>query len=105
MPRSIKRPQTGHIVWYYANATPPIPQAALVIKSRTDVDRFTFDLAIFDAVTGASSAVLGVRYYDGGSRPAAGAWCTHLRVQENISGQWPKDGGREGPLSPGGVLP
>ena len=104
MPRSIKRPQTGHIVWYYANVTPPIPTAAIVIKSRTDVDRFTFDLVTFDPVTGASAAVLGVKYYDGGTRPASGAWCTHQRVYENLSGQWPKDGGRENPLGSGGVV-
>jgi hypothetical protein len=103
MPRSIKRPQTGSIVWFYANANPPIPTAALVIKSRTDVDRFTFDLVTFDPVTGASAATLGVKYYDGGTRPASGQWCTHMRVQENLANQWPKDGGREAPLGAGGV--
>lgn len=91
MPRSLKRPSTGQIVWYFA-ATPPatVPVAAIVIKSRTDVDRVTFDLVIFDGVTGASSAVLGVKFYDG-TRPTSGAWCTRVRVNEPAAGQWPSD--------------
>lgn len=105
MPRSIKRPQTGQVVWFYSAAPPGIPQAALVIKSRTDVDRFTFDLVTFDPVTAAPSPQLGIRYYDGGTRPASGAWCTHMRVYENLAGKWPKDGGPEAPLNPGGVVP
>jgi hypothetical protein len=105
MPRSIKRPQCGQIVWFYANVTPPIPTAALVLKSRTDVDRVTFDLLTWDGATGAPAVTLAVKYYDGGTRPASGQWCTHMRVQENISGQWPKDGGREGPLGAAGVAP
>lgn len=111
MPRSIKRPQTGQIVWYYANVTPPVPLPALVIKSRTDIDRVTFDLFVFDGTLAAAGGVaigqpqLAVKYYDGGSRPASGAWCTHMRVYENASGKWPKDGGPEAPLGPGGVVP
>jgi hypothetical protein len=103
MPRSIKRPQTGQIVWYYADVTPPAPLAAMVIRSRTDINRTTFDLAVFAASGAALTAALATPYYEGGSRPASGAWCTHPRVQENVANQWPKDGGREAPLASGGV--
>lgn len=100
MPRSIKRPQTGSIVWYYA-AAPPVglPNAAMVVNT---VSPTSFGLTVFDRAAGTTSYVPAVPYHDG-TRPASGAWCTHMRVQEPASGTWPKDGGREAPLGVGGV--
>lgn len=103
MPRSIKRPQTGQIVWYYANPLPGAqqkPYAAMVVNT---IDRTHFGLTVFDGANGTTSYVASVLYCDG-TRPAAGAWCTHMRVQEPAANQWPKDGGSEGPLGSGGVV-
>lgn len=103
MPRSIKRPQIGQIVWYYASAPVTgvmMPSAAMVVNT---VNRTTFGLTVFDRAAGTTSYVASVPYHDG-TRPASGAWCTHMRPQEPASGTWPKDGGREAPLGPGGVV-
>lgn len=89
MPRSIKRPQTGSIVWYYAAAPPTtVPQAAMVIKT---VNKTTFDLALFAATGDGLTAALATPFYEGGTRPASGAWCTNVRVNENAANQWPTD--------------
>ena len=102
MPRSIKRPQTGSIVWYYADATniaAPLP--AMVIKT---IDRTHFDLAVFAAAGNALTAALNTLYYEQAPRPTTGAFCTYQRVYENAAGKWPKDQGSEGPLGSGGVV-
>lgn len=91
MPRSMKRPCVGQVVWYYADVTPPVPVPAMVIKSRTDIDRVTFDLAVFAASGAALTAALATKFYEGGSRPASGAWCTNMRVNENAANVWPTD--------------
>lgn len=87
MPRSIKRPQTGSIVWYYG-AAPPVggPNAALVVNT---VSPTLLGLMVFDRANGIGTYVASVPYHDG-SRPASGAWCTHIRVNEPASG-WPSD--------------
>lgn len=100
MPRSIKRPIIGQIVWYYPSVPPTNPSAALVVNQPS---RTTFGLTVFDRAAGTTSYVAGVPYHDG-TRPASGAWCTHMRVVEPPSGVWPKDGGSEGPLGTGGTV-
>lgn len=86
MPRSLTRPQTGQVVWYYA-AAPPVgqPNAALVVNT---VDKSTFGLAVFDRATGVASYVPSVPFHYG-TRPASGAWCTMMRVNEPAAGMWP----------------
>ena len=88
MARSWTRPSTGQFVWYYAT-TPPTtaPIAALVIST---VSKSSFNLAIFDPATGAITAAAAVPFHYG-TRPAAGAWCTMMRVNENAAGQWPSN--------------
>lgn len=102
MPRSIKRPEVGSILWYYADATnitAPVP--AMVIKT---IDRTHFDLAVFAAAGNALTAALNTLYFEQSPRPASGAFCTYARVVENPAGQWPKDARSEGPLGSGGVV-
>jgi hypothetical protein len=57
------------------------------------VDRTHFNLVTFDPAAGTAAFVGNVAYYGLGSslgtRPAAGAWCTHQRVNENLAGAWP----------------
>lgn len=101
MPRSIKRPHLGQIVWYWPSVPPTNPSAALVVNQPS---RTTFGLYVFDRANGAPTYVAAVPYYDGASRPSSGAWCTHMRVVEPGTGIWPKDGQSEGPLSTGGVV-
>jgi hypothetical protein len=62
MPKSIKTPQVGSIVWYYANPGPAIPQAAIVTLT---VDQTHFNLFVLSGVA-VGSAVLGVLYTEGG---------------------------------------
>lgn len=100
MPRSIKRPQTGSIVWYYSAVPPGAPLAAIVVRTIT---RTQFDLCTF-AADGTTAPALAVNYYEGGTRPTTGAWCTYMRVVENPATKWPKDAQSEGPLGPGGVV-
>jgi hypothetical protein len=86
MPRSILRPQTGHIVWYFAAAPPATaPIAALVVAT---VDRTHFNLVTFDPVAGTATFVGNVVFHYG-TRPASGAWCTPMRVNEPLPGSWP----------------
>jgi hypothetical protein len=86
MPRSILRPQTGHILWYYAAAPPAAaPIAALVVAT---VDRTHFNLVTFDPVAGTATFVGNVVFHYG-TRPASGAWCTPPRVNEPLPGSWP----------------
>jgi hypothetical protein len=86
MPRSILRPQTGHIVWYFAAAPPATaPIAALVVAT---VDRTHFNLVTFDPVAGTATFVGNVVFHYG-TRPASGAWCTPMRVNEPLPGAWP----------------
>jgi hypothetical protein len=86
MPRSILRPQTGHIVWYFAAAPPATaPIAALVVAT---VDRTHFNLVTFDPVAG-TAAFVGNVVFHYGTRPASGAWCTPMRVNEPLPGSWP----------------
>lgn len=103
MPRSIKRPQVGHIVWYNATS-PPTGQVSAALVVNQGSTRTKFGLYVFDRANGAPTYVPNVDYLDGSSRPASGAWCTHQRVQEPVAGAWPKDGGSEGPLSNTGVV-
>jgi hypothetical protein len=68
MPRSVKRPQVGHIVWYYANPAPAAPQAALVCSTVTWSDATetgTFNLFVLSSAA-VSSAVLGVAFTNAG---------------------------------------
>jgi hypothetical protein len=68
MPRSNKRPQVGHIVWYYANPAPAAPQAALVCSTVTWSDATetgTFNLFVLSSAA-VSSAVLGVAFTQAG---------------------------------------
>jgi hypothetical protein len=68
MPRSIKRPQVGHIVWYFANPAPAAPLAALVCSTVTWSDATetgTFNLFVLSA-SAVSSAVLGVAFTQAG---------------------------------------
>jgi hypothetical protein len=102
MPRSILRPQVGSVVWYYANVTPPAPLPAMVVHT---VDRTHFDLCVFNADGATFTPALNTPYYDAGSRPAAGAWCTYMRTQENVANTWPKMYPNTAPLGVGGVSP
>ena len=101
MPRSIKRPQVGQIVWYNATSPPTGQVSAALIVNR--VSNVLFGLYVFDRANGAPTYVASVPYVDG-TRPASGPWFTHMRVQEPVAGAWPKDGGSEGPLGTGGVV-
>jgi len=47
-----------------------------------------FNLAIFDPSTGAITAAPSMPFYYG-TRPASGAWCTMMRVNEPKAGSWP----------------
>lgn len=86
MPRSLTRPETGQIVWYYAASPPTVgPLAALVTAT---VDRTHFNLAVFAADASAMTAALNVPFHYG-TRPVSGAWCTMMRVNENAPGAWP----------------
>ncbi|HET6926401.1 MAG TPA: hypothetical protein VFI48_06065 [Hyphomicrobiaceae bacterium] len=87
MPRSIKRPSLGQIVWYYPSVPPTVPSAAIVVNQAT---RTTFGLSIFDRAAGTVSYVAAVPYHDG-TRPTTGAWCTHVRINEPATGVWPSD--------------
>jgi hypothetical protein len=68
MPRSSKRPQVGHIVWYYPNPAPAAPLAALVCSTVTWSDATetgTFNLFVLSSAA-VSSAVLGVAFTNAG---------------------------------------
>lgn len=58
MPRSITRPQTGSIVWYFSAATGVAQQAAVVTQT---VDPFHFNLFVLSGAA-VGSAVLNVAY-------------------------------------------
>jgi len=47
-----------------------------------------FNLASFDPTTGAISARAATPFYYG-MRPASGAWCTMMRINEPVAGAWP----------------
>jgi hypothetical protein len=85
MPRSITRPQTGNIVWYFATATGAQPNAALVVGV---VDRTHFNLAVFSPVDGTMTFAGNVVLYDGSVRPAT-AFCTWMRINQFVSGTSP----------------
>jgi hypothetical protein len=96
MPRTLTRPVTGQIVWYFAAAPPATaPIAALVIASvATNVSLGvggpppTYNLATFDPTTGAITAAAAVPFHYG-TRPVSGAWCTMMRINEPAPGSWP----------------
>ena len=100
MPRSIKRPIIGQILWYYPSTPPTNPSAALVVNQSGPT---AFGLWVFDRTNGAGSYVASVAFHDG-TRPTTGAWCTQPRVYEPATGQWPSRGDASPPLGVGGVL-
>jgi len=84
------------MVWYYAAAPPATaPIAALVVQSVSGEGSQgvggpapTFNLATFAPATGVMTFAAAVPFYYG-ARPASGAWCTMMRVNENLAGAWP----------------
>lgn len=101
MPRSLTRPQTGTVVWYFAAAPPvAVPLMASVIAAVTTAGAGvgspppTFDLAVYDpaaaAGAGATAKVAAVPFHYG-TRPSSGAWCTMPRVNTPAAGQWPSN--------------
>lgn len=81
MPRHML-PQVGTPVWYFNDPTRR-PQAAIVTK-RTN--RTTFNLALFNGQTGATSGVIGASFYEAGQKPASGPYCTPTRIQDDYDG-------------------
>lgn len=71
MPRSVTRPQTGQMLWYYAGPGRGVPQAAQVIRV---VDGSHVDLAVTGAA-GAPVPQAGVYFPGRGVRVLSGAWC------------------------------
>jgi hypothetical protein len=68
MPRSLKKPQVGTPVWYYANPAPAAPQAAVVTSTVSWSDATetgSFNLFVLSAAA-VGSAVLGVAYTGAG---------------------------------------
>src|SRR5262252_1029241 len=71
MPRSVKRPITGAIVWYFANPAPAAPQAALVCQTVDWSDATEtghFNLYVLSGA-GVASAVTGVYFTQAGAVP------------------------------------
>ena len=85
MPRSITRPQTGSTVWYFATPGAAV-QAAMVTKK---VDNTHMNLSVFPVAGGPAVAQAGVLFVDAGTRPASGAFCTYMRVNEPLLGAYP----------------
>ena len=101
MPRSLTRPQTGTVVWYFAAAPPVLaPSAAIVIAQVATAGQGvgspppTFDLFVI-AADGTTSKVAAVPFHYG-TRPTSGAWCTMPRVNTPPATVWPSL--EEGPL-------
>lgn len=85
MPRSIKRPQTGSPVWYYANPAPAAPLAAVVTQTVSWSDATetgTFNLFTLSGVA-VGSAVLAVPYTQSSAPPQV---VTAAAVQAGGSG-------------------
>lgn len=101
MPRSLTRPITGQIVWYYTAAPPSAPPLAAIVCGT--IDRTHFNLWVLNA----DGTLLGAKpnvVYHHLTRPAASAeWCTMPRINENAAGKWPSNDAAN-PLGTGGVV-
>lgn len=100
MPRSIKAPQTGSMVWYYSAPTGVAPIPAIVLSG---VDAAHFNLFVFDGTLAATGGVAIGKPVNGvlftqQQTVASGAWCTYMRVNEFIAGTSPDTS----PSNPGG---